>query len=141
MATLLLKTEPGEYSFDDLVRDKRTAWSGISNPGALITLRTARRGDEAFIYHTGDDRAIVGLAKIVGPPTEDPKRPGKTPDGLPKFAVVEIAPVKKARTPLTLAAMKGDARFAGFALLRQGRLSVVPVPAELVGIIKELCGL
>jgi predicted RNA-binding protein with PUA-like domain len=141
MPTFLLKTEPGEYSFDDLVRDKRTTWSGISNPVALKALRTAKRGDEAFIYHTGDERAIVGLARVLTTPAEDPKRPGTTPEGLPKFAVVDIAAVEGAPKPLTLAAMKADPRFADFALLRQGRLSVVAVPAELDRVIRKLCGL
>jgi predicted RNA-binding protein with PUA-like domain len=141
MATLILKTEPGEYSFDDLLRDKRTTWSGISNPGALITLRAAKRGDEALIYHTGAERAIVGVAKVLTPPTEDPQRPGRTPDGQPKFAVVDIAPVRRVPSPLTLEAMKTDPRFADFALLRQGRLSVVPVPPKLDAAIRSLCGL
>lgn len=141
MATLILKTEPGEYSFDDLVRDKRTAWSGISNPGALITLRSAKKGDEAFIYHTGAERAIVGLAKVLTAPVEDPNRAGTTPEGRPKFAIVDIAPVKRAKSPLTLEAMKSDPRFADFALLRQGRLSVVGVPPKIDAAIRSLCGL
>lgn len=141
MATLLFKTEPGEYSFDDLLRDKRTTWAGISNPGALITLRGAKKGDEAFIYHTGDERAIVGLAKVLTAPSDDPKRPGKTPDGLPKFAVVDIAPIRRAKTPLSLEAMKAGPEFAEFALLRQGRLSVVAVPPKIDAAIRTLCGL
>jgi predicted RNA-binding protein with PUA-like domain len=141
MPTLLLKTEPGEYSFDGLVRDTKTAWTGVSNPGALINLRSARKGDEVFIYHTGDERSIVGLAKVVSDPYEDPKRKGLAPDGRPKFAVIDLAPVRKGKTSLRLAEMKADKRFAAFALLKQSRLSVVPVPAAIEKIIRSLCSL
>lgn len=141
MPTLLLKTEPGEYSFDDLVRDKRTAWSGVSNPGALINLRLAREGDEVFVYHTGEERSIVGLARVVVDPYEDPKRAGRAPDGRPKFAVADLAPVKRAKTALSLAEMKADGRFAEFGLLKQSRLSVVPVPAAIEALIRAHCGL
>lgn len=141
MPTLLLKTEPGEYSFDDLVREKRAAWTGVSNPGALINLRSACKGDEVFIYHTGDERAIVGLAKVVSDPYEDPKKRGLAPDGRPKFAVIDLAPVRKANAALPLAEMKADKRFAEFALLKQSRLSVAPVPPKIEALIRAHCGL
>lgn len=141
MPTFLLKTEPGTYSFDDLIREMKTVWSGISNPGALIHLRSARPGDEAFIYHTGDEKAIVGLARIESKPYEDPAHPGKTPAGEPKFAVVGIKALKKAKTPLTLAAMRADKRFADFILLKNSRLSVMPVPAPLDKLIRQLADL
>ena len=73
MPTYLLKTEPGTYSFDDLIRDGTTAWSGVSNNAALIHLRTARPGDTAWIYHTGDEKAIVGLAEITSAPYPHPR--------------------------------------------------------------------
>src|SRR5262245_23138722 len=101
MTTFLLKTEPSTYSFADLVRDKRTTWNGVSNPVALKALRSMRKGDSAFIYHTGDERAIVGLARVDSPPFEDPAQPGKTDDGAPKFAVVDLVPVRAVKTPLT----------------------------------------
>lgn len=141
MTTLLLKTEPADYSFDDLVHDKTTVWDGVTNNAALANLRRARKGHGAFIYHTGDERAIVGLARIAGDPYEDPARPGLNKAGEPKFAVVGIRAVKKAKSPLSLGAMKGDERFAGFTLLRQPRLSVMPVPPEIDALIRELTGL
>jgi predicted RNA-binding protein with PUA-like domain len=143
MPTFLLKTEPSEYSLDSLVRDGRTVWSGITNNAALAHLRTARKGDHAFIYHTGDERAIVGVAAIVSDPYEDPAKPGRTAAGTPKFAVVDLTAGKPARRPLTLETMKADRRFAvpDFALLRQSRLSVMPVPEKVEAVIRELTGL
>lgn len=141
MATFIFKTEPTTYSFDDLVREKRAVWDGITNNAALGHLRTARNGDEVLIYHTGDVKAIVGLARIHKAPYENPKQPGKTPAGLPKFAVVEIVPVRAARTPLTLAQIKADRRFATLLLVTQGRLSVVPVQPELDGALRTMSGL
>ena len=141
MATFLLKTEPTEYSFDDLLRDGRARWDGITNHAALAHLRTARAGDEALIYHTGEERAIVGLARIIGDPFPDPARPEKALAGAPRFAVVDLAPVKKARAPATLAAIKADPRFCAFALVRQGRLSVMTVPPDLDRVLRRLCGL
>lgn len=140
MATLLLKTEPSTYSFADLQRDKRTTWDGITNNAALLHLRTARKGDAAFIYHTGDEKQVVGLARILGPAHEDPKKPGRTPKGEPKFAVIDLAPIRPVKAPLTLEAMKTDPRFKDFALLRISRLSVVPVPDDLASLISRLCG-
>jgi predicted RNA-binding protein with PUA-like domain len=141
MATYLLKTEPSEYSFDDLLRDKRTAWSGVSNPAALGHLRAMRAGDEAFIYHTGDEKQVVGLARVASNPYEDPKRPGKTPAGGPKFAVVDLAPVRRVKAPVTLAAIKSNPRFTGFGLVRIPRLSVMPVPDDLRAVLRSLAGL
>lgn len=143
MPTFLLKTEPSEYSFDSLVRDGRTVWSGISNNAALAHLRTARKGDQAFIYHTGDERAIVGVAAIMSDPYEDPANPGRTAAGTARFAVVDLRAGKRAPRTLTLEAMKGDRRFAvrEFALLRQSRLSVMPVPEKIDSLIRGLTGL
>jgi predicted RNA-binding protein with PUA-like domain len=141
MPTFLFKTEPGEYSFADLQRDKRSAWTGVANALALIHLRSIRAGDEVFIYHTGSEKQIFGLAKVVRGPYEDPSQPGTTPEGAPKFAVVDLAPVRAAKTPLTLAAIKGDARFKDFDLVKQSRLSVMPVPSKLDTLIRSLAGL
>lgn len=141
MATFLFKTEPSEYSFDDLVREKRCAWTGVSNNAALAHLRTAARGDEVFIYHTGDQKAIVGLAKVHSMPYEDPDRPGRTASNEPKFAVVDLIPVRAATSPVTLATIKSDPRFRTFPLVTQGRLSVMPVPADLNAALRGLAGL
>lgn len=141
MSTYLLKTEPGTFSYADLVREKESCWNGVSNAAALIQLRAMRVGDEAFIYHTGDEKSIVGLASVVSKPYEDPEQPGVTKDGLPKFAVVDLKPKKAAKAALSLETMKGDKRFAGFDLLRLPRLSVMAVPEKVDAVIRELTGL
>ncbi|HYE60366.1 MAG TPA: EVE domain-containing protein [Phycisphaerales bacterium] len=141
MPTFLLKTEPGEYSFADLVTDRKTCWSGVSNPAALQAIRSIRKGDEVLVYHTGDEKAVVGLAKAVSNPYEDPDRPGLTPEGSPKFAVVDLKPVKAAMTPVTLAELKADKHFASFALVKQSRLSAMPVPPTMDKLIRERAGL
>jgi predicted RNA-binding protein with PUA-like domain len=141
MAMYLVKTEPSEYSFDDLTREKRAAWTGVSNAAALGHLRAMTMGDEVFVYHTGDEKLIVGLAKVARSAYEDPKQPGKNDRGEPKFAVVDLTPVKAAKAPLTLAAIKADRRFASFALVKQSRLSVMPVPDDLGDLIRTMTGL
>ena len=141
MPTFLLKTEPGDYSFADLQRDKKVAWTGVSNNAALAALRSMKKGDEAFIYHTGDEKAIVGLAQITSAPYADPQQPGTTPDGKPKFAVVDLKPLKPAKSALALAQFKADPRFKDFVLVKQSRLSVMPVPADLDKVIRTLTGL
>lgn len=141
MPTFLLKTEPSDYAFADLVRDRACLWTGVSNPGALIHLRSVLAGDEILVYHTGDERAVVGLARATADPVQDPDRPGLTPDGLPKFAAVALAPVRACPTPVRLDAIKADCRFKDFALVRQGRLSVMPVPAIIDAALRLLAGL
>ncbi|MCA9292631.1 MAG: EVE domain-containing protein [Phycisphaerales bacterium] len=141
MATYLLKTEPGDYSYDDLLREKRTCWSGVSNPQACKHMRAVRKGDEAFIYHTGNDKRIIGLCKILGSAYQDPDAPGLTAAGEIKRPVFDIAPLRKAKAPVTLAQVKADERFADFALVRQGRLSVMLVPAKLDTLLRKMAGL
>lgn len=141
MATFLLKTEPSTYSFDDLVREKAATWDGVSNAAALIALRAMKKGDEAFIYHTGDERAIVGLAKVTRGGYEHPKHPGLNARGEPKLAVVDLKPGVRAKRPVTLAMIKADPRFESFALLKQSRLSVMEVPPDLDRLIRGLAGL
>ena len=141
MATFLFKTEPSEFSYDDLANKGPSTWDGVANPAALAHLRTCAKGDEVFIYHTGDEKAIVGLAKVVSAPFEDPKQPGKNDRNEPKFAVVNLQAVKPAKTPVTLAAVKADPAFKAFPLVTQGRLSVMPVPAALATKLKKLAGL
>jgi predicted RNA-binding protein with PUA-like domain len=125
MAHWLLKTEPSTYSYDDLERQGRARWDGVSNPVALKHLRAMARGDQAFIYHTGGEKAVVGIARVVSQPYTDPK----TKD--PKLVVVDLEPQERLPAPVTLAAVKADPAFAGWELVRLGRLSVMPVPAEL----------
>lgn len=141
MATYLLKTEPGTYSFDDLVRDGRTTWDGVSNAAALIAMRAMKKGDEAYIYHTGDERAIVGLAVVTKGAYEDPKSPGLNARGEPKHAVVDLRASKAARTPVTLDVIKADKRFASFPLVKIGRLSVMAVEPTLDRALRSLAGL
>jgi predicted RNA-binding protein with PUA-like domain len=148
MPTFLLKTEPSEYSFADLAREKRCVWSGVANPQALATLRTVAKGDEVLFYHTGDVRAIVGLARVVRGAYPDPDRPEKTNEGLPKFAVVDLAPVRAASSEVTLAMIKqiatrGEtpALTPDFPLLKQSRLSVILVPEKTATLLRKLAGL
>ncbi|CAG0979702.1 hypothetical protein PHYC_01698 [Phycisphaerales bacterium] len=141
MATFLLKTEPGTFSYDDLVRDGRCTWDGVTNPAALQAIRSMKKGDEAMIYHTGDEKAVVGLAKVTRAAYEDPARPGLNDRGEPKFAVVDLSPLRAVKSPLTLADIKADKRFTAFALVKQGRLSVMPVPDALAKAIREKTGL
>ena len=128
----LLKTEPSTYSWTDLVREKRTTWDGVTNAAALGAIRQMKAGDEALIYHSGEERAIVGIAKIVKDAYQDPKRDD------PKLAVVDVAPVKALDAPVTLAAIKADKRLADFALVRISRLSTMAVSAAHRKLLQEL---
>ena len=122
MSHWILKTEPSDYSFADLRRDKRTRWSGITNAQALIHLRQMAKGDEVLIYHTGDEKALVGRATVVTPAYPDPELADA------KRVVVDIAAGEALPAPVSLAAIKADGTFAELGLVRNGRLSVVPVP-------------
>ena len=117
----LFKEEPTHYSFDELVKDKRTRWSGVKNPLAQKHLHAVRKGDRIFYYHTGDEKAVVGIARAVGNAYADPD------DRTGKQAVVDVAPVEKLPRPVTLAEIKADAGFKDFPLVRIARLSVMPV--------------
>ncbi len=141
MTTFLLKTEPSDYSFDDLLKDKRTPWDGVSSPAGNMHMRSAKKGDEAFIYHTASERRIVGLARIVTDPYEDPDRPGTTAKGDTKYPLFEVKPLKRVPTIVTLDEIKADTRFKDFALLRESRLSVMPVPDKLDAALRKMCGL
>ncbi len=125
MAFWLLKTEPSTYSFDDLVRDKKTVWNGVTNNTALKHIRSMKQGDFALVYHTGDVRAAVGIAEIASDPYPDPKQKD------PKLVVVDLKPKKTLPKPVTLDAIKADPVFEGFDLIRIGRLSIVPVPEKM----------
>lgn len=141
MATFLLKTEPNDYSFDDLVRDKRTHWNGVRNPTALMNMREVKKGDEAFIYHTGKEKRIAGLAVVVSDVYEDPENPGLTAKGELKGPLFDIKPVKASAKDYTLADIKSDERFKDFDLVRLSRLSAMKVPPKLDKVIRKHCGL
>ena len=117
----LVKEEPSHYGFEALVRDGKTVWSGVKNPLAQKHLRSMVKGDRVFYYHTGDEKAVVGIAKVASAPYPDPA------DSTGRAAVVEIAPVKRLTRAVTLAQVKADPFFADFALARIPRLSVMPV--------------
>jgi predicted RNA-binding protein with PUA-like domain len=124
MSYWLLKTEPSDYSWDDLVRDGRTVWDGVANNTALIHLRQAKKGDRALIYHTGDEKAAVGVADVVSAPYADPREDD------PKLAVFDVAPRERLPRPVTLAELKANPDFADFELIRNSRLSAMPVSPE-----------
>jgi len=132
MAYWLLKTEPDCYAWDDLVRDKSTAWDGVSNALALKHIRTMKKGDLALVYHTGDQRQAVGVAEVKTNPYPDPKEADD------KLVVVDLRAKKKLAQPVTLSDIKADKAFAGWDFLRIGRLSVVPVPSAMWERILEL---
>jgi predicted RNA-binding protein with PUA-like domain len=120
----ILKTDTDTYPFDQLVHDRRTVWDGVSNALALKHIRSMAKGDQVFIYHSGDDKALVGLARVVSDPYPDPK----TKD--PKLYVVDLEAGDRLPRPVTLAEVKADPAFADLGLVRMSRLSVIPVPAE-----------
>jgi predicted RNA-binding protein with PUA-like domain len=117
----LVKEEPTNYSFDDLTRDGRTSWTGVRNPLAQKHLRTIRKGDRIFFYHTGNEKSVVGIARAAGNAYPDPA------DKTGKLYAVDVEPVKRLPAPVTLAAIKADKAFASFPLVRMARLSVMPV--------------
>ena len=117
----LFKEEPSNYSFDALVKDKSTVWSGVRNPVAQRNLHAVKKNDRIFYYHTGDEKSVVGVAKALGDAYADPNDPTG------KAAVVDIGAVKKLPRPVTLAEVKADPAFADFPLVRMSRLSVMPV--------------
>ena len=141
MTTFLLKTEPDDYSYADLMRDGKTVWDGVANPTACQNMREAKQGDEAFIYHTGNEKRIAGLARITTKPYADPKRPDLTKAGDIKFVVFDVEPIAEAMNDVTLKDIKGDERFAEFLLVKQGRLSAMPVPKKLDGLLRKMAGL
>ena len=121
MAYFLVKTEPTAYSFADLKNDKQTVWDGVSNPAALKNIGEVRKGDTVVVYHTGKEKAVVGIARAAGDAYPDPK------DKSGRAFVVDLAPVKKLARSVTLAEIKADASFKAFPLVRISRLSVMPV--------------
>jgi predicted RNA-binding protein with PUA-like domain len=121
MAQWLVKEEPDHYGYDQLERDRKTVWAGVRNPLAQKHLRTIRKGDRIFYYHTGKEKAVVAVARAVSDAYPDPT------DRTGKLYVFDVAPEKKLSRPVTLAAIKADRAFASFPLVRMSRLSVMPV--------------
>ena len=117
----LVKEEPTHYGFDELVKDKRAVWSGVRNALAQKHLRAIKKGDRLFYYHTGDEKAVVGVAKALSGAYPDPE------DETGKYAAVDLAPVARLPRPVTLAEIKADAAFKDFPLVRIARRSVMPV--------------
>ncbi len=121
MAFWLLKSEPFKYAWSKLVADGRTHWDGVRNHQAAINLKSMKIGEQAFFYHSNEGLEIVGVAEIVREAYPDPSDPAG------RFVMVDIKPVRPVVTPVTLKEIKADPRLAEFALVRQSRLSVVPV--------------
>ena len=134
MARWIFKQEPDCYSFDDLMRDSETVWDGITNALALKHLRRCVPGDLAFYYHTGKEKAIVGIAGIIGAPIPDPDSDD------PKLVVVPVKAVRALATPVRLASIKADPLFAEWELVRNSRLSVMPCSGEFWNRVLELAG-
>jgi predicted RNA-binding protein with PUA-like domain len=122
MAHWLMKSEPRTYSWDDLVRDGGTMWDGVRNNAARLHLRAMRQGDQALFYHSGEERAVVGIMEVTGP---------GQPDGADgTWVKVPVKPVRALARPVTLAAIKAEPKLAKMELIRQSRLSVAPVREE-----------
>jgi predicted RNA-binding protein with PUA-like domain len=120
----LAKTEPTTYSIDDLAREKKTIWDGVTNPQAVAAIRRMRTGDRVFLYHSGGVSAVVGLAVVLSEPKPDPKNP--------KSAVVELGFLMALEPPTTLKEVKDSKKFEDWALVRQGRLSTMEAPESFV---------
>ena len=119
MAFWLMKSEPESYSWSDLVRDGRTEWEGVRNAAARLHLRAMKAGDEALFYHSGRDKAVVGIMRVV--------REGRADGADGTWVSIAVEPVRSLTLPVTLAAIKAEPRLAGLEMLRQSRLSVSPV--------------
>jgi predicted RNA-binding protein with PUA-like domain len=121
MAYWLLKTEPTVYSFANLEKDKKTVWDGVSNNLALKHIRSMHQGDQAFIYHTGEEKAVAGVAEIASDPYPDPKKADA------KLAVVDVKAKERLPRPVSLSEIKAQNKLKDFELVRLPRLSVMPV--------------
>jgi predicted RNA-binding protein with PUA-like domain len=129
MAYFLAKTDPATYSIDDLERDGTTTWDGVRNAAALQAIRAMRPGDEVLIYHSQGEAAIVGLARVISEPRPDPKDS--------KSWVVDVAFVRRLQQPVTLREIKESHLFDDWSLVRQGRLSTMGVPDNVIAWLKE----
>jgi len=131
----LLKSEPSAYSWDQLVKDGRTNWSGVRNHQAAINLKAMKKGDRAFFYHSNDGLEIVGVMEIVKEAYPDPT------DKAGRFVMVDVAPVLPVKQPVTLAEIKKTPALKDLALVKQSRLSVSPVGAEEWRVITKMAGI
>lgn len=134
MAYWLLKTEPSVFSYDDLQRLGRDRWDGVRNWAALRHMAEMRPGDLCLFYHTGKERQAVGVCRVVSPPYPEPGQDD------PRIRLVDVEPAYRFASPVTLAAVKADAAFADWDLVRQSRLSVLPVPPALWERIHRMAG-
>jgi len=130
MAYWLMKSEPGTYSWSDLVRDGSTEWDGVRNNAARLHLKAIKRGDEAFFYHSGDERSVIGIMRVTRGAAPDPKDPD--------WVSVAVEPVEALGRPVGLKEIKADPRLKAMELVRQSRLSVSPVRDEEWGAVLEL---
>jgi len=124
MGFWILKTEPSSYSFDRLVQEKTAVWDGVTNPVALKNIRAMQKGDAVMVYHTGDEKAVVGIARALGPAYPDPNKDN------PRLVVVDLEPIKALPRPVTLKEIKASPKFTGWDLVRLPRLSVMSVSAD-----------
>jgi predicted RNA-binding protein with PUA-like domain len=124
MRYFLAKTDPETYSIDQLEKEKKTVWDGVTNPQAVRAIREMKPGDRVLIYHSGGQAAILGLAKVISEPRDDPKNP--------KSAVVELEFLRKIDPPVTLSEIKESHLFDDWALVRQGRLSTMAAPDKFI---------
>lgn len=131
----LFKTEPETYSYDQLEADKKCVWDGVSNNQALKNLRSVRLGDEVLIYHTGNEKAIVGLAEAVTDAYPDPNAPNPEDEHL---VVINLKPKRRVKAPVTLAEIKANEAFSEFDLVRLPRLSVMPISKEYWELLQEM---
>jgi predicted RNA-binding protein with PUA-like domain len=129
MNYFLAKTDPETYSLDQFEKDKKTVWDGVKNPQALRAIRDMRPGDRVFMYHSGGDSAVVGLAQVVSDPRPDPK--------LPKLTVIDLEFLTRLDSATTLREIKASGLFDDWALVRQGRLSTMAAPPEFVAWMKK----
>src|SRR3954471_12446253 len=120
----LFKEEPSNYNYDALVRDGKTSWTGVRNPVAQRNLRSVKKGDTIFFYHTGDEKSVVGICRAAADAYADPA------DKTGKLFAVDVEPVKKLKSPVTLAALKADRTFGSHPIARVPRLSVMPFSTD-----------
>ena len=132
MARWLMKSEPSSYSWSDLVRDRSTEWDGVRNNAARLHLKAMERGDEAFFYHSMDERSVIGIMRVSREAAPDPKDPD--------WVSVRVEPVRALGRPVTLKEIKAEPRLAKMELIRQSRLSVAPVRDDEWAVVLELAG-
>ena len=135
MAHWLVKSEPGKYSWEQMVRDKRTHWDGVHNFQAANNMKAMKAGERAFFYHSNEGKEIVGVVEIVREFYPNPNEPS------PHFGLVDVAPVAPVKTPVTLTEMKATQELKNMALIRQSRLSVCPVTDAEWAVVCKMAGI